>query len=165
MQIFWRSRWETSMNCWDKIQPLCLSWSWKPLICSLKKSAKHDARSLCCAVIQYRKHLPRATMSARSRSHITTDGQSVSSSWCLAPSGAGEQMLHLFEWQLLSLFSCRAPLWREDGSVICSAMTSSISSYTATDGLSASSSWCRALNWAHNQVLISLFGSYFVFSV
>jgi hypothetical protein len=39
-----------------------------------------------------------------SRSHITTDGQSASSSWCLAPFRAGDQMLHLFEWQLLSLF-------------------------------------------------------------
>jgi hypothetical protein len=41
---------------------------------------------------------------ARSRSHITTDGQSVSLSWCLAPFGEGEQMLHLFELQLVSLF-------------------------------------------------------------
>jgi hypothetical protein len=31
------------------------------------------------------------------RSHITTEGQSVSSSWCLAPFGAGDQMLLLFE--------------------------------------------------------------------
>jgi hypothetical protein len=51
----------------------------------------------------------------RSRIHITTDSQSSSSSLCLALLGAGDQMLHLFEWQLL-------PLWREDGSVICSAM-------------------------------------------
>jgi hypothetical protein len=43
----------------------------------------------------------------RSRSHITTDGQSASSSWCLAPFGAGDQMLHLFKWQFL-YFSCRA---------------------------------------------------------
>jgi hypothetical protein len=40
----------------------------------------------------------------RSRSHITTDSQSASSSRCLAPLGAGDQMLHLFEWQLRSLF-------------------------------------------------------------
>jgi hypothetical protein len=33
----------------------------------------------------------------RSRSHITTDGQSASSSWCLDPFGAGDHMLHLFE--------------------------------------------------------------------
>jgi hypothetical protein len=33
----------------------------------------------------------------RSRSHITTGGQSASSSWCPAPLGAGDQMLHLFE--------------------------------------------------------------------
>jgi hypothetical protein len=40
----------------------------------------------------------------RSRSHITTDGQSTSSSWCLTPLGADDQMLNLSEWQLLSLF-------------------------------------------------------------
>jgi hypothetical protein len=37
---------------------------------------------------------------------------------------------------------------------------SSISSYIATDILSASSSWCRAPNRTHNQILISLFDSY-----
>jgi hypothetical protein len=42
---------------------------------------------------------------------------------------------------------------------------SSISSYIATDGLSASSSCCRAPDGAYNQILISSFGSYFVFSV
>jgi hypothetical protein len=30
-----------------------------------------------------------------SRSHITTDGQSASSSWCLEPFGAGDQMLQI----------------------------------------------------------------------
>jgi hypothetical protein len=28
--------------------------------------------------------------------YIATDGKSASSSWCLAPFGMGEQMLHLF---------------------------------------------------------------------
>jgi hypothetical protein len=40
----------------------------------------------------------------QSRSHITTDGQLASSSWCLTSFGASDQMLHLFEWQLFSLF-------------------------------------------------------------
>jgi hypothetical protein len=31
------------------------------------------------------------------RGHITADGQSATSSWCLAPFGAGDQMLHLSE--------------------------------------------------------------------
>jgi hypothetical protein len=53
---------------------------------------------------------------------ITTDSQSASSFWCLAPFVTSDQMLHLFEWQLLSLFFGH-PLWREDGSVICGAMT------------------------------------------
>jgi hypothetical protein len=38
---------------------------------------------------------------------------------------------------------------------------SSISNYIATDGLSASSSWCRAPNGAHEQILISLFDNCF----
>jgi hypothetical protein len=43
-------------------------------------------------------------IAARSRSRITTDGQWASLAWCLASFGAGDQMLHLLEWQLLSLF-------------------------------------------------------------
>jgi hypothetical protein len=42
--------------------------------------------------------------SSSSSSYIVTDSQSASSSWCLAPFGAGDQMLHFSEWQLLSLF-------------------------------------------------------------
>jgi hypothetical protein len=94
------------------------------------------------------------------RSHITTDGQSASSSWHLAPFGASDQMLHLFEWQLLSLFLMTRGRVRN---LQCND-ASSISSCIVTDGLSASSSWCRASNRAHNQILISLFDSYFVFS-
>jgi hypothetical protein len=63
-------------------------------------------------------------------------------------------------------FSCRAPsLKRGRVSNLQCNDASSISSYIATDGLSASSSWCRVSNGAHNQILISLFDSYFVFSV
>jgi hypothetical protein len=36
-----------------------------------------------------------------------------------------------------------------------------MSSYNATDGLSASSSWCWVPSGAHDQILISLFDSYF----
>jgi hypothetical protein len=78
----------------------------------------------------------------RSRSHITTDCRPASSSWCLAPFGASDQMLHLFEWQLLSYFSCRAPSLTRGW--VCNLQCndgSSISSYIATYGLSASSSW------------------------
>jgi hypothetical protein len=56
-------------------------------------------------------------------------------------------------------FSCKAPTLTKGQ--VCNLQcndSSSISSYIATDGLSASSSWCR-------QILISLFDSYFVFSV
>jgi hypothetical protein len=84
----------------------------------------------------------------------------------LAPFGAGDQMLHLFESQLLSLFLCRAPsLMRGRVCNLQCSDASSISSYIAIDGMSASSSWCRVPNGAHNQILISLFDSYYVFSV
>jgi hypothetical protein len=63
-------------------------------------------------------------------------------------------------------FSCRAPsLTRGRVCNLQCIYTSSVSSYIATDGLSASSSWCRAPDGAPNQILISLFDSYFVFSV
>jgi hypothetical protein len=63
-------------------------------------------------------------------------------------------------------FSSRAPyLMRERVRNLQCNNATSISSYNATDGLSAISSWCRAPNGAHNQILISLFDSYFVFSV
>jgi hypothetical protein len=63
-------------------------------------------------------------------------------------------------------FSCRAPSLTRGR--VCNVQcnnASSISSYIATYGLSASSSRCRAPIGAHNQILISLFDSYFVFSV
>jgi hypothetical protein len=53
-------------------------------------------------------------------------------------------------------FSCRAPSLTRGR--VCNLQcndASSISSYIVTDGLSASSSWCRAPNGAHNQILIS----------
>jgi hypothetical protein len=59
-------------------------------------------------------------------------------------------------------FSCRAPSLTRGR--VCNLQcnnASSVSSYIATDGLSASSSWCRA----HNQIWISLFDSCFIFSV
>jgi hypothetical protein len=44
---------------------------------------------------------------SRSRSHIATDGQSVSKSWCRAPSGDHDQ-IYITVWQLRSCF-CGAP--------------------------------------------------------
>jgi hypothetical protein len=43
----------------------------------------------------------------QSQSHVTTDGQSVSPSWCRSPSGAHDQIL-VTVWQLL-ICRCRAP--------------------------------------------------------
>jgi hypothetical protein len=53
---------------------------------------------------------------------VTTDGQSASPSWCWAPVWAHDHLLIFFVRQLLVLDVGR-PLWREDGSVICSAVT------------------------------------------
>jgi hypothetical protein len=57
-----------------------------------------------------------------SQSHIATDGQSVSKSWCPAPSGAHDQIF-ITVWQLRSrfffFFFVGRPLWREDGSFFC----------------------------------------------
>jgi hypothetical protein len=58
-------------------------------------------------------------------------------------------------------FSFRAPsLTRERVCNLQCNDASSVSSYIETDGLSASSTWCRAPNGVHNQILISLFDSY-----
>jgi hypothetical protein len=63
-------------------------------------------------------------------------------------------------------FSYRAPsLTRGRVCILQCNDASSISSYVTTHGLSASSSWCRGSNEAHNQILIYLFDSYFVFPV
>jgi hypothetical protein len=69
-------------------------------------------------------------------------------------------MLHLFEWLTFFIFHVgRLTIGR-----VCNLQCndeSSISSFIATDRLSASSSWCRG----QHQILISLFDSYFVFSL
>jgi hypothetical protein len=61
----------------------------------------------------------------RSRSYFTTDGQSFSMSWCRAHSGTCDQII-LTVGTLLSescsLRSVERPLWREDGSAVCSAI-------------------------------------------
>jgi hypothetical protein len=45
-----------------------------------------------------------STHSLQSQSHIATDGQSVSKSWCRVPSGAHDQILIITVWQLLYCF-------------------------------------------------------------
>jgi hypothetical protein len=102
-----------------------------------------------------------------SSSCIATDGQSASSFWCRAPFEAGDQILHFFEWQLLSFyfFHVGRPLWREDGSVIFSAMVQvqfplywdrrSVGQFVLVPGT----------QWGPWPVLISLFDSYFLLGV
>jgi hypothetical protein len=90
-------------------------------------------------------HLIDGTCVSSSSSYIMTDGQSASLSWYLAPFGAGDQMSHFFEWQLLFLFfSYRAPsLTRGQVCNLQCNDRSSIWSCIATDSLLASSFWCR----------------------
>jgi hypothetical protein len=56
----------------------------------------------------------------QSQSHIATDGQSVSKSWCRAPFGAYDQIFSYYYLTVSVLFFfVGRPLWREDGSVFC----------------------------------------------
>jgi hypothetical protein len=72
-----------------------------------------------------------------------------------------------FLWVTITFFicSCRAPFLtrRRVCNLQCND-ASSLSSYIATDGLSASLSWCLAPNGAYDQILISLFDSYILSS-
>jgi hypothetical protein len=78
----------------------------------------------------------------------------ASSSWCLAP--LTRCYIH-FNDNYFLYSSCKATcLTRGRVRNLQCNEASSISSYIVADGLSASSSWCRAPNGAHNQILISL---------
>jgi hypothetical protein len=59
----------------------------------------------------------RSTMEVFEPSSTRTDGQSISKSWCRAPSGGHDQIVITF-WQLRSWVVGRL-LWLEDGSVFC----------------------------------------------
>jgi hypothetical protein len=97
-----------------------------------------------------------------------TNSQSASLSRCQAPiwdPRPNFAILFLIIFRKLRVCWCGAPslTWGRICNLQCNA-TSSISSYIATDGLSTSSSWCRAPNWAHGQILISFFDNYFLSS-
>jgi hypothetical protein len=80
------------------------------------------------------------------------------------PSGTCDQFLN-FCFRQLRVCWCGAPSLTRGR--VCNLKcndVSSISNYIATDGLSASSSWCLAPSGAHDQILISLFDNYFLFS-
>jgi hypothetical protein len=55
---------------------------------------------------------------SQSERHIATNGQSVSKSWCRAPSGAHDQIF-ITIWQLRYCFFVGRPLRQEEGSVFC----------------------------------------------
>jgi hypothetical protein len=52
-----------------------------------------------------------------------TVGQSVSMSWCQAHSWTHDQIITSFLSEICCPFSVGRPLWREDGSAVCSAIT------------------------------------------
>jgi hypothetical protein len=65
--------------------------------------------------------IPHLIFETRSWSYFTTDGQSVSMSWCQAPLW-GPWPDPFFCRKIVLLFVVGRPLWREDGPVICSAI-------------------------------------------
>jgi hypothetical protein len=69
-----------------------------------------------------------------------------------------------FFWVTITFlfFHVGRPLWREDGSVICSAMTQV--QFRVILRLSASSSWCGDPNGVQNQILFPLLANYFLSS-
>jgi hypothetical protein len=92
-------------------------------------------------------------------------GQSTSSSWFRAPFVADDQILNFFEWHFLSS-SCRVPSLTRGR--VCNFQCNHAnwsSNYIVPDGLSASSSWCRAPNGAHNHILISMFDNYILLGI
>jgi hypothetical protein len=123
-------------------------------------------------------------------SHIATDGQSVNKSWCWAPFGLITK--YLLPFDSYGFVFVGHPLWREDGSVffICSSYlpvqcfsgpislglvtifyclrncwcysVSQSQSNIATDGQSASKSWCQAPSGAHEQIFITVWQLWFI---
>jgi hypothetical protein len=69
---------------------------------------------------------------SQSQSSVTSDCQSVSPSWCRAPSGAHDQMLRTVK--TVTILSVWRPLWREVG--VCN-LSSSLSVYcqSSVDGI------------------------------
>jgi hypothetical protein len=93
----------------NQISKMAVFWFVAP--CSLVEVYQRF-RGPCCL------HHKGDEWAAQSQSHIATDGQSASLSWCRAPFGTHDQMLSLSltvtVWVVMS-----RPLWREGGSVIC----------------------------------------------
>jgi hypothetical protein len=62
---------------------------------------------------------------SQSQSYFTTDGQSVSMSWCRAQLGTFDQRYYTFFFLKVTVLSYLGrPLWREVGSVICQSTVS-----------------------------------------
>jgi hypothetical protein len=72
--------------------------------CHLQNSTQVSTTSISSAELS---RLLTTTTLCQSQSHIATDGQSISKSWCRAPSGADDQIF-ITAWQLRSCF-CGAP--------------------------------------------------------
>jgi hypothetical protein len=108
---------------------------------------------------------PNMTWVPSSSSYIAIDSQSAV---CLGVFPLLEQVTKYYislRDNYILYFSCRAPtLIRGRVCKLQCNDASSISSYIATDSLSASSSSCQAPNGVHDQISISLFDNYFLSS-
>jgi hypothetical protein len=95
-------------------------------------------------------------LQSQSQSYITTDGHLASLSWCQAPIWDPRPiflLLSLIIFRQLRVCWCGAPSLTR-GWVCNLQCNDASSSYIVTDDLSASLSWSRAPNGAHDQVLI-----------
>jgi hypothetical protein len=119
-------RWVTSCNCLMRgTRKRILSDCW-----SHQKDCSSEKRVLCKPCGKWHSVTGKVMRPRRSKvegwSYFMTDGQSVSMSWYRAHSKTFDQIL-LPVGMLLSetcgLVSVERPLWREDGSAICSVIT------------------------------------------
>jgi hypothetical protein len=113
---------------------------------------------VCCPLLVMTVRCLQSVACNQNQSYITTNSQSASPSCCQAPICDPRPICQTFVLRQLRVCWCGVPSLTRGR--VCNLQckdASSISSYIATDGLSAISSWCRALNGAHDQILISLF--------
>jgi hypothetical protein len=82
-----------------------------------------DSSAMC---IQHIQSFFQSRLSTAVRSYFTIDSQSVSMSWYRAPFGTCDQIsfpVGMLLSEICGLVSVGSPLWREDGSAVCSAIT------------------------------------------
>jgi hypothetical protein len=90
-------------------------WQWLLTVEILRLHAlRSDLQSLPCRTLwnKSNSHCAHAELYEISQTHIAIDEQSISKSWCRAPSGAHEQIfITLWQLQWLSLTISKGPNW------------------------------------------------------